>query len=56
MNSLAHSKMCMLSSINSSLRFGRFYRRKELRKRAENATFVSTEASQLPHLTLARRG
>lgn len=40
MNSLAHSKMRLPSSINGSLRFGRFYRRKELRKRSEIATLA----------------
>ena len=43
MNSLAHSKMRTPPSINGSLRFGRFLRRKELRKGSEIATLVSTK-------------
>ena len=40
MNSLAYSKMRTLPSINGYICFGRFFRRKELRKRLEIATLA----------------
>ena len=51
MNSLAHSKMRLPLSINGSLRFGRFYRRKELRKRSKIATVVLAEPGPLYQAT-----
>ena len=40
MNSLAYSKMRTLPIINGYICFGRFFRRKELRKRLEIATLA----------------
>ena len=47
MKSLAYSKMRTPPSINGYLCFGRFFRRKELRKRSEIATLAPAKIGYL---------